>query len=82
MSNCCFASVLLFCGMPARPNACRACPECWHTVCRPLLSQVRDCWKGMNSHLAMIQTELQIPRRDVDLVKVLAERYKKCYHAV
>jgi hypothetical protein len=82
MSNCSSASVVLFCGMPAPPNACRASPECWHFLCRPLLSQVRDCWKGMNSHLAMIQTELQIPRGDVDLVKVLGERYKKSYHAV
>ncbi len=50
--------------------------------CRPLLSQVRELWKGMHSHLTNIQAELHIPRAECDLLKICDERYEKGYHPV
>jgi len=48
---------------------------------KPLLSQVRGCWRGMNKHFAMIQSEQQIPVHEADLLAVLTERYRKSFHA-
>lgn len=60
--------------MQSRPESC--------SICRPLLSQVRGCWRGMNKHFAMIQSEQQIPVHEADLLAVLTERYRKSFHAV
>ena len=50
--------------------------------CRPLLSQVRELWKGMTNHLTSKQAELRIARDECDLLRVFTQRYEKSYHPV